>query len=358
MNYLDTYEDLRNSDDCFDYSLSFNKDSALFQFICDIDMRDVTIALNKYPSNYYNEFKNLLCLHYGPNSFMLGSGSENLIWHINRLILRNKKVGVLLPNFYRIYQTLKKPIFIDVPYRDDNAILHIEKLIDAARRENFEAVWISNPNPITGKAYYARDIIQLAESFPKTLFVIDEASIEATMEPEKYSVLSMANNYRNLLVIRSFSKLYGLPGMRLGYVAGKKELIDKLEGNAQVFPVTGLSILIAKKIFENKVIFDNIRKKINFNRSKISTLLQNRLHFYSLSSLTQTIVIGCNSLNMDLWTCLKEEGVLGLSLKNERGIGSLNSVRLTIHSDEKSFLHLYQAVEKVVQKSFFEATGE
>ncbi len=348
MNYMNAYEDLRNIPSYYDYSLSFNRDETIFEILKDIQTREVAEMINRYPQQSYFEFRELLGLIYPDMRVVLGSGSEDLIWRINNFILRNKKVGVILPTFYRIYQTLKEPCFINIPYDINNEVLDICSLRKEINEGKYEAVWITNPNPITGKGFYASELLNVIEDNKDTLFVVDEASVDSVLDIDRFSILSNSYNLKNLVVIRTFSKFYGLPGMRLGYASLSEELAECIENLGQVFPVSSFSIYVAKKILEQKNLFQDIRRKINHNRDLMISLLNNTSTLIPYKSLTNTIVIGGHNIQWNLWQALKDKGILAFSLDEEKGMLSSNCVRLTIHSGEDSFNYLYNGVKELV----------
>lgn len=354
MNYMNAYEDMRNKSDVLDYSLSYNKDNILNEIIGDIKTEEITRYLNEYPKSNYAELKERLSACYTQKSFVLGSGSEDLIWRINSFILAQKKVGVVMPNFYRIFQTLKKVSFIDIPCDKEDLNLDIQYLIRAIEKESYDAVWLSNPNPITGKGFYASDLCQLIINMPHTLFVIDEASMDSVLSMELYSLMGWREAIDNLIVIRTFSKFYGLPGMRLGYACMTPFLAEIMETMGQVFPVSNLSLLISEKILEKQQLFEKVRTKISDNKQALYAMFHKNDPIFYYSSLSNTVVVRCNNPNIYLWEVLKDKGILSLSLEEEESEFT-NSVRLTIHSEESYFSRLYQGLQTIIEKSYMDS---
>lgn len=110
---------------------------------------------------------------------------------------------------------------VAVPYRDDREDL--DALLDAARAENAALVYLSNPDNPMGTWWEAADILRFADALPPTaMLILDEAYCETApssalppLEPER----------PNMLRLRTFSKAYGLAGLRLGYAVGHPEAI-------------------------------------------------------------------------------------------------------------------------------------
>ncbi len=88
---------------------------------------------------------------------------------------------------------------------------------------------VTNPNNPTGTALSAQEITQLADRLdPKVLLVIDEAYIDFAVDPAVTSMIELAKTRSNVLVTRTFSKIHGLAGLRLGYGLGSKQVIKKI----------------------------------------------------------------------------------------------------------------------------------
>ncbi|WP_278287576.1 aminotransferase class I/II-fold pyridoxal phosphate-dependent enzyme [Ruminiclostridium josui] len=235
-----------------------------------------------------------------------------------------------------------------MPYDINNEVLDICSLRNAINEGKYEAVWITNPNPITGKGFCARDLQKVIEDNKDILFIVDEASVDSVLDIDRFSILKNSYNLKNLVVIRTFSKFYGVPGMRLGYASLNEKLAECIENWGQVFPVSSFSIYVAKKFLNQKNLFQEIRRKINHNKNVITSLLNSTSKLILYKSLTNTIVIGGHNIQQNLWQAFKDKGILGFSLEEEKGMVSSNCVRLTIHSGEESFGYLYNGVKDLV----------
>ena len=89
-------------------------------------------------------------------------------------------------------------------------------------------VFLCNPNNPTGQLTRKEDIIELVNDNPKRLIVIDEAFMDFVEDDEKYSVIKDAPLMDNLIVVRSLTKFYGFPGLRLGYLVANETIVNKL----------------------------------------------------------------------------------------------------------------------------------
>lgn len=113
----------------------------------------------------------------------------------------------------------------------------VEDLIDNKTR----AIILSNPNNPTGKNLDRKKTLTLAEKYPQILFVIDEANIEYSDN----SMLDDAKYHKNVVILRTFSKGYGLAGLRVGYLVGDKDLVYLLKRRQTPFTTNAVGLYAA-----------------------------------------------------------------------------------------------------------------
>lgn len=107
--------------------------------------------------------------------------------------------------------------------------------------------FICNPNNPTGDVFY--DLYKLIERNPKTIFIVDEAFIEFTCSIQ--SVIGLIKTHQNLVVLRSMTKAFAIPGLRLGYIAAHSSIIGKLRSLKLPWSVNALAIEAGKFIFDH-----------------------------------------------------------------------------------------------------------
>ena len=100
-----------------------------------------------------------------------------------------------------------------------------DHIYDFSCCEEYDVVYLINPNNPTGKEIKVNDIKNLISTFSKTLFVIDEAYFEYSGVTSS----SLVSNYKNILITRTFSKAFGIASLRLGYVIGNPETLKDLK---------------------------------------------------------------------------------------------------------------------------------
>lgn len=177
--------------------------------------------------------------HHKEEEVLIGNGSTELMYLIPRAF-RPQKGLVFEPTYSEYGRALRL------------AGANVEKLVStevgATRRVaptsgQSQMVFICNPNNPTGDLIRKEEILALAEGLPQCLMVIDEAFMDFVDEPHKYTVLPEAGRVKNLIVLRSMTKFFGYPGLRLGYMVSHREVISQAEGHKEPWTVNALAQL-------------------------------------------------------------------------------------------------------------------
>ena len=121
------------------------------------------------------------------------------------------------------------------------------------KNTNADVIFICNPNNPDGTIFSKNELITFFKEKPETTFVIDEAYIEFTNTIE--SVVSLTKEYKNLIVVRSLTKTFTIPGLRLGYIVSNILTIKALLAKKMPWSVNSLAIKAGEYIFKNYEIF-------------------------------------------------------------------------------------------------------
>lgn len=320
-----------------DYSLSNNNiDDEYEEIFNKLDSKKLALIINNYPDFKYEKLTKIIQNKYKINNVVWGSGSEDLIIRINSLLKDLGKIGIVVPNFYRTIETandylkIKSSIVADSLYSNIDTSLINNKL---------KALWISNPNPITGKLYRREQLIDSIKKHHKILFIIDESAIDFIDNVEDNSLIKVAQKENNLIVLRSFSKLYGLAGMRAGFMTGKAKIIKKIKAAGLTFPINGLAEYLITTTIKNNKIINKIKKKIKTNKLIIENLLSKNKNIIINKSSTNCIFIKHRKNN--IYKNLINSKIIALNLDTQDGMTEKGFIRITIHSSDKLFNNLY-----------------
>ncbi|MCD6010509.1 MAG: histidinol-phosphate aminotransferase [Flavipsychrobacter sp.] len=179
----------------------------------------------------------------------VGPGISDLL-HVTLLTFIDPGDEVLLPEIsfpaYEILALLVRgvPKFIPFSKKMDMDYSQVAKSISPKTK----VVVLCNPNNPTGKAMDVKKITKVIKDHPSVVFMIDEANIDFGGE----SLMKYAGKLPNLLILRSFSKGFGLAGLRIGYVAGPQEKVLAIERRQTPFSTTVISQKLAELVIGDK----------------------------------------------------------------------------------------------------------
>lgn len=182
-----------------------------------------------------------------PSELLPGNGSNELIELLAHVFLAKGSSIVMATHAFVVYRLLARAAgaeVLDVPMQ--NFTHDLEGML-AAIREDTRIVFISNPNNPTSTVVSADAIDRFMQNVPDhTLVCFDEAYIEL-LEPEQQPpTLEYVREGRNVVVLRTFSKTYGLAGLRIGYAAAPESCITLLNRVRQPFNVNAMALAAAE----------------------------------------------------------------------------------------------------------------
>lgn len=117
-----------------------------------------------------------------------------------------------------------------------------------SRLKGREIVFIANPNNPTGLPIDTSKLIEFSKKHKDTTFVVDEAFIDFVVDGQSLAL----NRPTNVIVLRSMTKFYAIPGLRLGFAVGDKELVDKIQKYIAPWPVNSFALEVGTKAIEDK----------------------------------------------------------------------------------------------------------
>lgn len=176
----------------------------------------------RYPQNHNPRLVKEISKHIGvpEESILVGNGSDEIIDMLFRMKAQPGRSNVICYensfSMYRMCAKLAGVEYREVP-RGKDYELPLDSLAEAAD-ENTAMVFVTSPDNPTGLAANVEDLSVLAGVLPEDcLLVVDEAYIDFVWPPESFTPLQAYDKFENLVVLRTFSKAYGLAGLRVGY---------------------------------------------------------------------------------------------------------------------------------------------
>lgn len=194
-------------------------------------MRESLALGGRYHDDAMTELETELArvLDLAPNQVLVGAGSSEIL-HAAMDAFTSKTRPVILPNptfelCIEIGTALGCPL-VKVPLTDTYAA-DVEKMAAEARKAGGGLVYLCNPNNPTGSATPKERIDWLAANLPpKTLLLVDEAYLD--FSPQLGTALGHVRTGANVIVARTFSKIYGMAGLRVGYGCARPDVIAKM----------------------------------------------------------------------------------------------------------------------------------
>jgi histidinol-phosphate aminotransferase len=197
-----------------------------------------------YPE--YRAAKQELAAFFGvePEDFILTNGTDEAIQVlINTYVDDGDEVVSLQPSYamYRFYAEVAGAEVREIPYRREKLAFPLEELLDAISPVT-RAVLISNPNNPTGTGTSRAGIERVLEKATNAAVLIDEAYYEFS----GVTTLGLINDYPNLFVSRTFSKVYGMAGMRIGCLFSQSENVEFLHKAQSPYSVNTVATVAAR----------------------------------------------------------------------------------------------------------------
>lgn len=206
-------------------------------------MQRVLSQLHLYPDGnaFYLKRKLADKLGLGTNNLILGNGSNEIIEFVGHALMKSG-VDVVVSQYcfavYPIVTHLFGANLITVPAKNYE---HDLPAILQAITEQTRVIFVANPNNPTGTLASCEDVVRLVDAVPaNVLLVMDEAYIDFLEDGADLLPLIRERDKPNLLLMRTFSKIFGLAGLRLGYGIGHPELIAALEKIRQPFNINSI----------------------------------------------------------------------------------------------------------------------
>jgi len=303
--------------------------------------------INKYPeSNWHCLVQKIADLnHIAPSQVLLVNGLDDGIDLITRTFVDpGAKVIIPTPTFsqFEIAALRQEAIPVKLCFLIKQGYeFDVTKVIETVHKENAQLIWICNPNNPTGIVEREK-IIEVVEN-AECLVTVDECYYEFYGE----TVMDLVSKFENLLVLRSFSKTYGLAGLRIGFIAGNSELISLMQKIRQPASVNRLAQIAALAALESPEYYKRVWKTINDEKEAICNQLIT-LGLEVLPAETNFILIRTLKAK-EIFNALWNEKIFvfgGWDKGEFSGLGE-NFLRITVGSQEENAI-LLKSLKKIL----------
>ena len=312
--------------------LIIKKNLDKIQFYPDPKSENVISSLEKYT-------------HLSKSNIIVGNGAIEILYNFCFAFLsKTTKVLIHVPTFEEYEAAVKLNNCKISFFKSLNLSTNIDSFISQIPKSG--CVFLCNPNNPTGELLSKKELLSIiiVAKKLKTIVFIDECFIELVPKSNE-SVISYVKKYDNLFILRSLTKSFGLPGLRIGYACGSKEIIKILQKIKIPWSVNSLAQDVANTVIKN---ISHI-KKSNIIIQKESKYLEDNISilngFECISSSTNFILIKTKYNSTKLQTKLLKNKILIRDCKNFRGLDN-HYIRIAVKS-HKDNVKLITALEKI-----------
>ena len=217
-------------------------------FGCSPKVKEVIVAeldsLPIYPDGACLELRAAVAsyLNVEEEQLMFGNGSDEIVMLITRAYLQPGTNTIMATPTFSVYKTnatIEGADVIEVPCVDGH---HDLEAMAARIDEQTRVLWVCNPNNPTGCMIEEETLVSFLKKVPEhVLVVLDEAYVEYVKSEAFPNSLELLQTYKNVIVLRTFSKIYGIAALRVGYGVAEAAIIDKLNRVREPFNVNSLA---------------------------------------------------------------------------------------------------------------------
>ena len=240
----------------------------------------------------------------------LGNGSNDVLEMIARAFVTTRHEVVFSAHAFAVYPLVTRAVgatAVVVPAREHH---HDPRAMAAAITPRTRLVFVANPNNPTGGWLSREALAPLLAAVPShALLVLDEAYCEYVTEPEYPDGVALLASHPNLIVTRTFSKVYGLAGLRVGYAVSSPAVADILNRVRQPFNVNAAGLAAAEAALADEA---HVRRSVEANLAGKAQLVEGlgRLGFDFIPGVGNFICVEVGDAAAKLYDALLHEGVI------------------------------------------------
>lgn len=281
-----------------------------------------------------------------PDMIYTGNGSDEVLSFVFYAFFDSGKKFVMPEftySFYPVYAGFYNIPMDTVPLKEDWS-LDVEEMLNRAK-SNKGGIIFANPNAPTGLGLTRNQVREmLSKASSDEIFIVDEAYVDFGGE----SCIPLLKDFKNLVIVRTFSKSLCGAGQRLGYIVADPELVNivtTVKNSVNHFPIDALSQVSGKAACTDVAYYVETSKKVVEERDKFYDFLSEK-GFYVIKSQTNFLFAKHPSISgEELYKMIKDEGLL---IRHFATPGIENFVRISIGSKEE-MQALKEAFEKVIK---------
>lgn len=306
-----------------------------------------------------------------PDMFLIDNGAASVIELVFRAILTTEDV-LLIGNpgwdYYRSVSSLMgiRCEFYNLLKTEEEFIFEEEIIINCIKKYNAKLVVVTSPNMPTGNVIKQRQLEKILINCSDTLLLVDQAYY-GYLEDEEIDVKLFSQKYKNVVFVRTFSKLYSLASERVGYAIGNKELINYFRKISPLFGISYISQKMAAAALEDKIYYDSVAKQTIDLREKLSNAFKTVGKYKVYNSKSNFLLVESLIYPVDqIIKFLYENGYIIRDCTRGYNLSSHFRITIGTHSMVDDVIRLIYEFEKIhkysekalVEDGFIEEDGD
>ena len=304
----------------------------------------------KYPESDSNSLREIISKKYNIDTdrIICGSGSDQIFDLTCHLFLKPKD-EVIVSEFgfimHRIYASLYNAKVILA--KEKNFKVSVKEILKKVTKKT-KIVFIANPNNPTGTYLSKTEMLNLRKNLRKNiLLVVDDAYFEFLNEPDFFSGLNLFKEYHNVLITRTFSKIYGLAGLRLGWGYSSKKIIQAMYEIKPPFNVNRAALAAGKEAIKDNEWTEKAIEHNNIWSKKIFSILQ-EYKIKTNQPSTNFFLMNFDDTKVSSKKVFQSLGNKGIILRDMKQYKIANTLRLTI-GDKKANEYFIKSISKILK---------
>ncbi|MDO5041448.1 MAG: histidinol-phosphate transaminase [Peptoniphilus sp.] len=305
------------------------------QKVIDALIEYIKTGVNIYPDGSSIKIRKQIAEHFNlkPENILMSNGADDALGIIAQTFLTEGDEVLISEYSFARYGDNSKIMgatIKEIPMKDFKFNLEAMK---KAINEKTKLIWLCNPNNPTGTMLTEEEVIPFIESVPKNIIIVYDTAYGEYVTSDKYpkDSIHFFEKYPNVLTVKTFSKIYGLAGLRVGYVVSSPEINDLLNRTRQPFNCNVLSQIAAGVALEDE---EFVKKAYDLNKEGKEYLyaLFEEVKLPYVESEANHIFFEVPGIpSQDLSRALEKEGIIVRPQKN-------SFIRLTIGTMEENKL--------------------
>ncbi len=295
-------------------------------------IKDGEIPLSVYPwERNEEELREEIAGYTGmeKDNIVIGAGVDGVLDTLVKIFIADSAEAIIPVPTFSLYESLVKIAGGKPRYLTRKSDFSISVAdLSSACTEKTRMLFLASPNNPTGNCISEDEVREIAQSVPEAMVIIDEAYVEFADS----SLLKQVEENENVLVLRTFSKAFGLAGLRVGYAVVPKWLASLYKKVSMPFTVNSIAIIAAMAALKDK---EHIRKSVELVKHGRKFLTENlQLKVYP-SQANFVLLDVAPAKSSDVYDALLKRGIVVRNCSSFRGAGD-SLIRISVGTREQN----------------------